>query len=108
MPIVIFSYRGPGEDWFAQLQLILSIKGVSQTFEYEVLYVRWLTEEQDTAADSVHIKMPWLSWTKLSGGRPSFDILPLACVDGPAYIMKDPRECRSGNDHFFYNKYVCE
>ena len=92
-----------GKDWFAQMQLMLTIdyEGVST----EALYIRWLEEEDDTDHVSAHNKMPWLRWEQWSG-KPAYDLISLKSVDGPAYIMEDPRDEWEG--YFFYNKYICE
>lgn len=77
-------------------------QGVKRRF----LYVRWLTETMDPDPEALHLKLVLLQWESRSRRRnePFYSLISLATVQGPAYMMPDPRN----EEQFFYNKYVCE
>ena len=86
-------------DWFGQIQLILTIK--LEDYEAKVLHLKWLVEEEDHDPISSDVKMPWLRWGTCTSkprrrGAPRivenlYDLVYIKSLDGPAYIMPDPR-----------------
>ena len=66
--------------------------------------MQWLKDLADTRAVTRHLKMPWLHWESKLPCTPDdglYNLSPLACVDGPAFILPDPHKIQE-QGHFFY------